>query len=108
MRLERWLRLERKNKFRIEDGEENRSSQANLENVKSRTRRGKRLAKHAVTDSLSRTHNSAHSIDDVTRQNNGDEDQAKRSGTEIRIRWSMVERGLVNHAQGNKTDGGKW
>ena len=76
MRLERWLRLERKNKFRIEDGEENRSSQANLENVKSRTRRGKRLAKHAVTDSLSQTRNSLHSTNDVTRQKNREEDQA--------------------------------
>ena len=30
-----------------------------------------------------------------------DEDQAKRVGTDIVIRWSMVERGLVNHKQGN-------
>ena len=93
-----WLRLERKNKFRREDGEESRLSLANLENVGSQTGRGKRLAMHAVTDSLSRTHNSAHSIDNVMRQNDGDEDQAKCASTNIVIIRSMVERGLVNHS----------
>ena len=65
-----WLRLERKYKFRREDGEESWASWANLKNVGSKTRRGKRLAEYAVTDSLSQTRNSAHSTDDITRQKN--------------------------------------
>ena len=47
-----WLGLERKNKFRREDGEKSWSSWANLENLESWTGRGKRLAEHAVTDLL--------------------------------------------------------
>ena len=88
-------------KDRREDGEEGRSSWANLENVESRTGRGMRVAEHAVTDLLRQTHNSAHSTDDVMRQNDGDEGQAKHAGTMLVIRRSVVERGLVNHPRGN-------
>ena len=42
-----WLRLERKYKFRREDGEENQLSRANLENERSRTGRGKRLVEQS-------------------------------------------------------------
>ena len=41
------------NKLRVENREDGRLSQANLENVKSQTGRGMRLAEYAVTDSLS-------------------------------------------------------
>ena len=92
------IRLERKNNFRREDRDESWSSWANLENTESWTGRGKRLVKHAVTDSLSRTCNSTHSTYEVTRQINGDEDQVKRARTKIVIRQIVVERGLVNHA----------
>ena len=91
------MRLERKNKFRREDDEESWSSWAYLEKVESRIGRGKRLAKHAGTDSISLTFNSVHSTDDLTRKNNRDEDQVKQAGTKIVIRRSVVERGLVNH-----------
>ena len=91
----------RKSKLRGEDREEGRSSQANLEHVESWTRRGIGLAEYAITDWLSRARNSAHSTDDVTRQNVGDVDQAECAGTLRVIRQSVVERGLVNHAQGN-------
>ena len=55
-----WLRLVRTNKLKREDKEDGPLSRANLENVKSQTGRGMRLAEHAVTDSLSQTHISAH------------------------------------------------
>ena len=83
--------------MRSKDGEESWSSWANLGNVGIWTRRGKRLAKHAGTDSISLTFNSVHSTDDFTRKNNRDEDQVKQAGTKIVIRRSVVERGLVNH-----------
>ena len=93
-----WLRLVRMNKIRGKDGEDGRSRRAK---VGSRTGRVMRLAEHTVTDLLSRTHISAHSTDDITRQKDGDEGQAKHTGTQRLIRQSVVERGLVNHALGD-------
>ena len=96
-----WLRLVRMNKIRGKDGEDGRSRRANLGKVGSQTGRVMRLAEHTVTDLLSRTHISAHSTDDITRQKDGDEGQAKHTGTQRLIRQSVVERGLVNHALGD-------
>ena len=96
-----WLRLVRTNKLRGEDRVNGQSIQANLENVRRQTRMGMRLAKHTVTDFLSRTCISAHSTDDVTRQNDRDKGKANRAGTKRVIRWSLVERGLLNHALGD-------
>ena len=76
-----WLRLVRTNKPRGEDGEDGRSIWANLENVKSWTGGGMRLAEHTDTDLLSQTPISARSTDDVTRQNDGDKGKANRAST---------------------------
>ena len=61
-------------------------------------REGKGLAEQAGTDSLSGISNRAHSTNDVMRPNDRDEDQARRAGTDMMIRQSRVEKGLVNHA----------
>ena len=61
---------------------------------------GMRLAKHAVTDLLSRTFISAHSTDDVMRQNDGDKGKSNHASTERVKRRSVVERGLLNHRLG--------
>ena len=95
------MRLVRTNKLRGEDREDGQSSQANLENGKSQTGRGIRLAEHAVTDSLSRTRISVHSTDDVTRQNGGDKGKANHASSERVIRRNLVERGLINIALGD-------
>ena len=70
-------------------------------NVKSQTRRGMRLAEHAVTDLLSRTRISVHSTNDNTRQKDRDKGEANRASTERMIRQNAVERGLLNHTLGD-------
>ena len=86
----------RTNKQRGEDGEDGWSSRANLENVKSQTGQGMRLTEQAVTDSLSQTHISGHSTDDVKRQNNEDKGKANHASTKRMIRQNVVVRGLLN------------
>ena len=77
-----WLRLVRTNKLSGEDREDGLSSRANLENVKSQTQRGMRLAERTVTDLLSPTCISEHCTDDVMRQNDGDKGKANHAGNE--------------------------
>ena len=77
----------RTNKLRKEDGP---LSQANLENVKNQTGRGMRLAEHVVTDSLSQTLISAHSTNDVVRQNYAEKGKANRASTKRVIRQNVV------------------
>ena len=95
------MRLVKTNKLRGEDGEDSRSSQANLENMRSQIGMGMRLTEHTVTDLLSQTLISANSTDDVMRQNEGDKNKANRASTKRVIRLSMVERGLLNLALGD-------
>ena len=78
--------------------EENWSSQANLEDGRSQTERDKGLTEYAGTDTISHTSNRAHSTNDVTRQNARDENKARKASTDMSIRRSRVESGLINHA----------
>ena len=55
-----------------------------------------RLAEHAVTDLLSQTRISAHSTDNITRQNDGEKGKSNRASTKRVIRRNVVERGLLN------------
>ena len=50
---------------------------------------------------LSCASNRVHSTNDFTRPNDRDEDRAKCASTNMVIRQSRVERGLVNHPPGN-------
>ena len=91
------MELVKMNKFRGEDRVNGRSSQANLENMKSWTRRGMRSVKHTVANWLSWTHINAHSTADITRQNNGDKGKANHASTGRVRRQKVGERGLPSH-----------
>ena len=91
------LRLVRKYTGKKREGEENQSSRANLENGRSQTKSDKGLTEYAGTDMISCTSTRVHSTNDAMRQNNGDEDKTRCAGTNMLIRQSRVERGLVNH-----------
>ena len=60
-----------------------------------------RLAEHPVTVSVSQIHISAHSSNEVTRQNDRDKGKANLASTERVKKQNVVERGLLNHALGD-------
>ena len=94
------MRLRKKYTCKGREGEENRSSQANLEDMESRTKRDEGLTEYAGIDTISCTSNRAHSTNDVTRPNDGEEDQVRHADTNMVKRQSRVVRGLVNHTRG--------